>query len=112
VSFTEDERIEIRREFRDVVNMSPSALEEWLATDESKSVGDAERDQESTGHASGRRIVQLRRTDVDELTDDDHEHMRTVIGYVHRHVAQRPDGDVCDTPWRRSLMNWGHDPLA
>jgi hypothetical protein len=38
--------------------------------------------------------------------------MRTVVGYVHRHLAQRPDGDVTDTRWRRSLMNWGHDPLA
>jgi hypothetical protein len=29
---------------------------------------------------------------------------------VHRQLAQRPDGDVTDTAWRRSLMNWGHDP--
>ncbi|MER5294490.1 DNA-binding protein, partial [Streptomyces pharetrae] len=25
--------------------------------------------------------------------------------------AQRPSGDVRDTRWRHSLMNWGHDPL-
>jgi hypothetical protein len=37
--------------------------------------------------------------------------MRRVVGYVHRHVEQRPSGDVRDTPWRYSLMNWGHDPL-
>jgi hypothetical protein len=37
--------------------------------------------------------------------------MRKVVGYVHRHLAQRPDGDVTDTAWRHSLMNWGHDPL-
>ncbi len=37
--------------------------------------------------------------------------MRKVVSYVHRHLAQRPDGDVSDTPWRYSLMNWGHDPL-
>jgi hypothetical protein len=37
--------------------------------------------------------------------------MRKVIGYVHRHMAQRPHGDVADTRWRKSLMNWGHDPL-
>ena len=36
--------------------------------------------------------------------------MRKVVGYVKRHSAQRPDGDVTDTPWRYSLMNWGHDP--
>lgn len=27
-----------------------------------------------------------------------------------REVARVPDGDVRDTRWRYSLMNWGHDP--
>jgi hypothetical protein len=30
---------------------------------------------------------------------------------IKHHQAQRPDGDVEDSTWRRSLMNWGHDPL-
>ena len=46
-----------------------------------------------------------------ELSDDDLAHMHKVVGYVHRHLAQRPEGDVRDTRWRHSLMNWGHDPL-
>ena len=37
--------------------------------------------------------------------------MRKVVGYVNRHTKQRPDGDVSETSWRYSLMNWGHDPL-
>lgn len=106
-----DERLEQRKEFRDAVNMSPKELEEWLATDESRSVGDSD-DGESTGHASGRRIVEIKRKTVDELTDDDYAHMNKVVGYVHRHLAQRPEGDVTDTRWRWSLMNWGHDPLG
>jgi hypothetical protein len=106
-----DERLEQRKEFRDAVNMSPQELENWLATEESRSVGDSD-DGESTGHASGRRIVEIQRRTVDELTDDDYDHMNKVVGYVHRHLAQRPDGDVTDTRWRWSLMNWGHDPLA
>jgi hypothetical protein len=36
--------------------------------------------------------------------------MHRVVGYIERHLAQRPDKDVHDTPWRYSLMNWGHDP--
>lgn len=106
-----DERLEQRKEFRDAVNMSPKELEEWLATDESRSVGDSD-DGESTGHASGRRIVEIKRKTVDELTDDDYAHMNKVVGYVHRHLAQRPERDVTDTRWRWSLMNWGHDPLG
>jgi Protein of unknown function (DUF3140) len=46
-----------------------------------------------------------------DVTDDDLEHMRKVQGYVSRHTAQRPDGNVEDSAWRYSLMNWGHDPL-
>jgi hypothetical protein len=108
--FDDDERTEIRKEFRDAVNMTPSDLDEWLQTDESKSVGDTSGEGESTGHASGRRIMAIKRKAVDELDDDDHAHMRKVVGYVHRHLAQRPEGDVSETKWRYSLMNWGHDP--
>lgn len=109
---TEDERQEIRNAFRDAVNMSPSELEEWLETDESQSVGwTRDGETEAVGHRSGRRILAIKRRRVAELGDDDHEHMRKVVGYVHRHLAQRPAGDVSETRWRYSLMNWGHDPL-
>ncbi|MDT0163970.1 DUF3140 domain-containing protein [Actinotalea sp. AC32] len=108
----DDDADDTRREFHEVVTMTPKQLEGWLDTDESRSVGQKDGGGESTGHASGRRIVELLRTRRDDLTDDDVAHMRKVVGYVHRHLAQRPDGDVTDTPWRWSLMNWGHDPLA
>ena len=58
----------------------------------------------------GRRIVHLLQAEAADLTVADHEHMAKVVGYVHRHLAQRPSGDVTDTRWRYSLMNWGHDP--
>ncbi|MCK9686896.1 DUF3140 domain-containing protein [Scleromatobacter humisilvae] len=100
------------REFKAAVNMSPAALEKWLATGESRAVGIAHGEgSESVGHHSGRRIVELLRKDDADLSDSDVAHMRKVVGYVHRHLAQRPDGDVRHTRWRWSLMNWGHDPL-
>ena len=105
----DDERRQVRQEFDRVVNMTAKQLSEWLATDESKAVGDRDGG-EPTGHASGRRIVSLLRAKKADLTDADHEHMRKVVGYVHRHLAQRPDGDVEHSRWRYSLMNWGHDP--
>lgn len=108
----EDDPKEVRREFAEVVNMSPSELEDWLETDESGEVGwTRDGEDEAVGHKSGRRIVELRRKTRDALTDDDHAHKRKVIGYVRRHAAQRPEGDVAETRWRYSLMNWGHDPL-
>ena len=100
---------EVWDEWRDAVNMTAKELEEWLETDDSQSVGQGEG--ESTGHRSGRRIVEILRSKKAELGDEDATHMRKVVGYVHRHLAQRPDGDVSSTRWRYSLMNWGHDPL-
>ncbi|WP_156758672.1 DUF3140 domain-containing protein [Actinokineospora pegani] len=97
-------------EFDEAVNMSASELSRWLETEESKSVGQSDGG-ESVGHRSGRRIVDLLGKKAGDRTDADREHMKKVVGYVHRHLAQRPSGDVENTKWRHSLMNWGHDPL-
>ena len=105
------EREETWDEFRELVNMKPAELEKWLASEESQDAGQHKDGGESTGHASGRRIVDILRAKKGDLSDDDYQHMRKVVGYVRRHLAQRPSGDVGDTRWRYSLMNWGHDPL-
>ena len=106
----DDKKDEVYSEFYDCVNMQPKELEEWLDTEESKSVGDSDSG-ESTGHKSGRRIVEIKNTKKAELTDSQYEHMQKVVGYIHRHKAQKPSGDIEDSDWRYSLMNWGHDPL-
>jgi len=108
----QDDAARIRREFDEAVNMSAGELEEWLESEESRSVGQKDGGAESTGHASGRRIVEILRTGEGDLTDDDLAHMRKVHGYVARHLAQKPaEEDVETSRWRYSLMNWGHDPL-
>ncbi|MFF5538002.1 DUF3140 domain-containing protein [Streptomyces cinerochromogenes] len=106
-----DEHREIRHAFREPVNMTPSALEKWPATPESRAAGQHKDGGESTGHASGRTIVEILRRKKADLSEADYAHMRKVVGYVRRHLAQRPSGEVRDTRWRHSLMNWGHDPL-
>ena len=102
---------DVHREFADAVNMTPKQLEEWLGTEESQSVGQAKGGGEAVGHEMGRHIVDLLRKKKGDLGDEDEGRMRKVVGYVHRHLAQRPSGDVRETRWRYSLMNWGHDPL-
>ncbi len=106
----DEDRTRIRAEFDAAVNMTPKTLEVWLATDESRSVGQSEDGGEAIGHKSGREIVAIKHKKRDALTDDDYAQMKRVVSYVHRHLAQRPHGDVTDTRWRYSLMNWGHDP--
>jgi hypothetical protein len=107
------ERKAIRQDFDDVVNMTPKELEDWLGTEESQGVGwTHEGEDEAVGHRSGRRIVEIKRTKVAELDDDDYAHMKKVVGYVHRHKAQGgPQDEKATSRWRYSLMNWGHDPL-
>ena len=108
---TSDAGTDAYAEFRAAVNMTASELETWLATDEANEVGQKSAGGESVGHDSGRKIVKLLHTKKSDLTEADQAHMRKVVGYVHRHLAQRPAGDVTETRWRYSLMNWGHDPL-
>jgi len=93
--------------------MTAAELQGWLNTPESRAVGwkgaDGRR-RESVGHASGRRIVTILKDRASDLTDDDYAHMRKVVGFVRRHLAQEPANKV-SSRWRYSLMNWGHDPL-
>ncbi len=107
----DDNRQQVIEEFDEAVNMTRKELEEWLKTDESKSVGQSDDGGESKGHESGRRIVEILQKNKSDYADDDVEHMRRVNAYVKRHLGQGPKGDVEDSKWRYSLMNWGHDPL-
>jgi hypothetical protein len=107
----DDDRKQVRDDFADAVNMTPAAIEKFLETEDSKRVGAKSNGGESTGHKSGRRIVEIKRTKVADLSDDDYAHMKKVVSYVKRHLAQGPDKDVEHSDWRYSLMNWGHDPL-
>lgn len=96
-------------DFGEAVNMSAAQIRKHLRTNESKRVGFTYPGQrESVGRQSARRIIRILERGP---RPDDFAHMRKVIGYVRRHLAQRPRGDVRDTRWRWSLMNWGHDPL-
>lgn len=109
-------------QFCSLVNMSNDELKTWLDTTESKSVGIKKgttrtkvtkpEDGESTGHESGRIIVELLQMKSHEYGDFEVAHMRKVIGYIKRHTAQGPSKqNVATSRWRYSLMNWGHDPM-
>ncbi len=106
------DRDAIWKDFGEAVNMTPSELEKWLETEDSRSVGwTREGEHEAVGHESGRKIVAIKHKKKVDLSTADYEHMRKVVGYVHRHLAQGgPAKDEEHSRWRYSLMNWGHDP--
>jgi len=107
-----DEEQRIRADFQALQNMTPIELAAWLEGPESRKVGMIRRGEaESVGRQSARRILVIHATPAEDLTEADYSHMMKVIGFLRRHLAQRPWGDVNHTRWRYSLMNWGHDPL-
>ena len=94
-----DDRQQLIEKFDEAVNMTPKELEEWLQTEESKSVGQSDSGGESKGHESGRRIVEIKRKNKSDYTDDDVEHMKRVNSYVKRHLGQGPKNDVENSKW-------------
>ncbi|TEA15292.1 hypothetical protein C8034_v002710 [Colletotrichum sidae] len=117
---------EVIAEFNEYVNMTAEELESWLKSDDANSAGwpkdDAEGDGETVGHDSGRRIVEILKANPDkkedEYTDEQVEHMRKVVSYCKRHLAQesktnseKSPEEVKKTKSYASLKNWGHDFL-
>ena len=107
---TQEEKRDIYSKFGRLINMTPAALEKWLATDESKSTGQDSGDGESIGHKSGEKIIKILQAKTSDLKDVDYEHMSKVISYISRHSAQKPI-EPKESNWLYSLKNWGHDPM-
>lgn len=116
---------EVIAEFNEYVNMTVSELEEWLQSDASNKAGmpkDGGDGGKSVGQESGTKIVDILKSnphkDADKYTDEHLEHMRKVVSYCKRHLAQEAGGnkekdpeDVKQTKSYISLKNWGHDFL-
>ncbi|KAK0384504.1 hypothetical protein NLU13_8590 [Sarocladium strictum] len=115
---------DVIREFNEVVNMTASELEKWLKSDDSQSAGwpKENADGESVGHDSGRKIVEILKAnpkkEPGKYTDEQVQHMRKVVSYCKRHLAQEEKSnneksaeEVKKTKSYASLKNWGHDPL-
>jgi len=99
------------QEFEAVVNMTAREIADWLDTEASSSVGQTDESGNIKGRKSGQHIIQILRKPQSDYTEADLQRIQKVVSYIHRHAAQRPAGEIENTPWRYSLMNWGHDPL-
>ncbi|KAI5847472.1 hypothetical protein BZA05DRAFT_446959 [Tricharina praecox] len=109
-------------EFNDLVNMTPAALEQWLHTSASTGAGwhkDGDGDGETVGHERqvpkcGRHIVDILQRnpsrDPSKYGEDDIAHMRKVVSYCKRHLAQEEAAKQnTESKSYKSLKNWGHD---
>ncbi|KAI1824506.1 hypothetical protein F4861DRAFT_538965 [Xylaria intraflava] len=107
----------LSREFNELVNMSAKDLETWLKGTSSQSAGWSKGDEsgETIGHESGRKIIEILNKnpsgDPGKYDEDDIEHMRRVVAYCKRHLAQEAKAKQDPkSKSARSLKNWGHDP--
>lgn len=113
--------------------MSPDELWDWLKKEQPLSFDWQSESGETIGHeryplphlplqtginlaCSGRRIVDILAHNPTRnpsgYTEQDIDHMRRVVAYCKRHLAQKEKAKM-DTGSKsyRSLKNWGHDPL-
>lgn len=65
---------------------------------------------------SGRKIINILNKnpnkDPDQYDEDDLQHMRKVVSYCKRHLAQEEKAkQKTDSKSYTWLKNWGHDPL-
>ena len=114
--------------------MDPGELEAWLQEEDSAGAGWKKADEtgETIGHErytldqsdlrfshlypySGRMIVEILKRnpsrDSENYAEEDIPHMRKVVAYCKRHLAQ--EGKAKQDPKSKSaksLKNWGHDP--
>ena len=106
-----NERIDddLWEEFHEVVNMTSRELEDWLR--ESEALPETEPLPDQAGAPAGRQVLEVlgkRRTD---LTADDADIMRAVIGRVRAQRGEEPEPTAGSAAWRHGLMGLGHDPL-
>lgn len=115
---------EVIEEFNKLVNMTASELETWLKSKDSGEAGWSKDDEsgETVGHESGRKITEILKSnpnkDPKKYNEDQISHMRKVVAYCKRHLAQeeqslknKSESEAKKTKSYISLKNWGHDPL-
>ncbi|KAK5172309.1 uncharacterized protein LTR77_003947 [Saxophila tyrrhenica] len=105
------------QEFNELVNMTAQELKDWLKQEESSDSGWSKDDGsgETVGNESGRKIIAILeknpKKDPSKYEEDDIQHMRKVVSYNKRHLAQEGKAKQDpDSKSARSLKNWGHDP--
>ncbi|KAH9973258.1 hypothetical protein BGW80DRAFT_1309162 [Lactifluus volemus] len=102
--------------FNEQVNMTAEELEAWLDDPQSRKAGTG------VGIESGHRIVEILRKNPGKMPDgydeEDITHMRKVVSYNSRHLAQEDHLKETKTIEELekakstiSLKNWGHDPV-
>lgn len=116
--YTQDEKKEIYKKWRTLINMSPSELKKWLRNPW-KLKASLSKDQASaygivSGHTSFSQIVDMVELAFNDWNDEDFANARRHNSFNSRMLGGNPgqpvSKDVPMSKWEISLRNWGHDP--
>lgn len=111
------DRADLYKEWRRLVNITPSRLERFLASKEGREAGLSRSDASAQGIRSGRdsarAILRMKRKPKSEWTDADWKWAKRQVAFIKRmRGAKGPlfkDGKK--TRKHTSLLLWGHDPM-
>ncbi|PCH34454.1 hypothetical protein WOLCODRAFT_95462 [Wolfiporia cocos MD-104 SS10] len=94
-------REDVIAQFSELVNMSAEELQAWLDNPKSEKAGTG------VGIESGHKIIEILKKnpdkDPEKYDEEDIDHMRKVVGYNSRHIAQ--EDHLKETKTREELAN-------
>jgi hypothetical protein len=100
---------EVWEDFHALVNMTSPELRDWLlATPDGADTYAPEPDLDV--HALGLQVLQVLSKRRGDLTPSDLDLMREVTDLIRSRLANPPEDDVNNEPWRDTLLTLGHDP--
>jgi len=109
MAYVDPDVADVWEDFHELVNMSSPELRDWLLTTPD-GVDTYAPEPDIDVHTLGLQVLQVldkRRTD---LTPSDVDLMREVADLIRGRLANPPDDDVANEPWRDTLLTLGHDP--
>lgn len=116
---SQEEKDEIFSKWRELINMSPSELQEWAKNPDrlKASINRQEAKKEHGGIHSGydslHRIKRRINKKRSEWTSEDYDNAAQENSFNSRMLGNTPGAPVSETKsskWEISLRNWGHDP--
>lgn len=113
----DDKQKELYKEWKKLVNMTPSQLQAFLDSDEGKEAGLSRKEAGKLGIRNGRdsarAIIKMKGKGVDSWNKNDWEWARHQVNFINRMSGNK--GPLLDEKGRKtrlylSLLIWGNDP--
>lgn len=113
----DDEKKELLKEWKKLINMSANEIQNFLDSEDGKKAGLSKKEAEGPikrGRDSARAIIRMLKTNPDKWSDNDWEWAKRQVSFISRMSgAKGPLKDDKGEPTRKllALKVWGHNPM-